>query len=359
MLLKTNLTLNMKKQILNFAAIMLLAAPVFAQTTTTETATSEFKPSGKASGRVFFNFHHFYKGATPINAFEIQRAYLGYTYNFSEAITGKVVLDGARKSEASEYTAFLKIAQLDWKLNDKALLSMGMIGLKQFDTQEKFWGYRYVYKDFQDEFGFGTSADLGCNLEYTFSPKVMANLFVVNGEGFTRVQDSNGKIKVGGSVVYEPVKGLLLKGYYSNYSGQQANAAGELRDTAAIQNYEVFAGYKTEKFRVGVGYNIQENGKSFYQVAEDYKMQGFSLSGAYAINKKYELFAQVMNYQSNTLSGATDSWDHAKDGSIYMGGIQYMPTKGIKTALNYRYYAHDDNAVSDVEAVYLNLEFLF
>ncbi|MGL6016400.1 MAG: MarR family winged helix-turn-helix transcriptional regulator, partial [Selenomonadaceae bacterium] len=211
----------------------------------------------------------------------------GVEYNFSEAITGKVVLDGARKSEASEYTAFLKIAQLDWKLNDKALLSMGMIGLKQFDTQEKFWGYRYVYKDFQDEFGFGTSADLGCNLEYTFNSKVMANLFVLNGEGFTRVQDSNGKIKVGGSVIYEPVKGLLLKGYYSIYDGQQANAAGELRDTAAIQNYEVFAGYKTEKFRVGVGYNIQENGKSFYQVAEDYKMQGFTLSGAYAINKKY------------------------------------------------------------------------
>ena len=39
-----------------------------------------------------------------------------------------------------------KIAQLDWKLNPKVKLSMGLIGNKQFNDQESLWGYTICTK---------------------------------------------------------------------------------------------------------------------------------------------------------------------------------------------------------------------
>ena len=41
-----------------------------------------------------------------------------------------------------------------------------MIGGKQFNDQEMIWGYRYLYKTLQDEYKFGSSADLGVNAEF-------------------------------------------------------------------------------------------------------------------------------------------------------------------------------------------------
>ena len=37
-------------------------------------------------------------------------------------------------------TMYLKKAQLDWKLNDKAKLSIGLIGMNMFNIQEKTLG---------------------------------------------------------------------------------------------------------------------------------------------------------------------------------------------------------------------------
>ena len=175
----------------------------------------DFKPNGKAFGKVFWNYNYnFTEDATQRNTFALQRAYLGYVYNFSENISTKITFDGARTSAASSFTVFLKTAQLDWQVAQPVKLSLGLIGLKQFDTQEKFWGYRYIFKDFQDEFALGTSADLGVNAEITLAKNLKANLFVLNGEGYTRVQDNMGRMKVGGNLIFTPVKGLILKGFF-------------------------------------------------------------------------------------------------------------------------------------------------
>ena len=168
--------------------------------------TDDFKPSGKASGKVFWNYNYnFSEDADQRNTFALNRVYLGYTYNISKKISTTIILDGAKKSEASEFTVFAKNAQLDWKLTDEINLSLGLIGLKQIDTQEKFWGYRYVFKTLQDEFKLGTTADLGVNIEVNPAPKLKANIFVLNGEGYTKLQDELGLLKIGGSILFEPV----------------------------------------------------------------------------------------------------------------------------------------------------------
>ena len=75
-----------------------------------------------------------------------------------------------------------------------------MIGNKQFKYQESIWGYRYMYKTFQDENKFVSSADLGVNAEIKLSEKIDLNLFALNGEGYKNVQDDNGFIKIGGNL---------------------------------------------------------------------------------------------------------------------------------------------------------------
>ena len=58
-----------------------------------------------------------------------------------------------------ERVAYIKNAMLSWKTGNFTL-DFGLIGLEQFNVQEKFWGYRYIMKSFQDEYKFGSSADM-------------------------------------------------------------------------------------------------------------------------------------------------------------------------------------------------------
>jgi hypothetical protein len=344
--------------------ILLIAFGAFSLSVTAQETSTEkpvFKPSGKASGKVFWNYNHnFTDGVDRTNSFELQRTYLGYSYNFSEAISAKIVLDGARSISGSEYNTFVKNAQLDWKVNPKALVSLGMIGLKQYDTQESFMGFRYVYKDFQDDLSFGTTADLGVNLEYAFNPKVTANLFVINGEGFTKKQDEFGKMKVGANVIVQPIDGLTLKAYGSVYEGQELYGTQLVDSTSdVIQNYDFFAGYKTKKYRIGLEYSMMLDGENYWTYNKGYNSSGFVLFAAYVLNEKWELFGHLFSYSSNKVDGASISWNYDREGESGLIGVQYAPVKGVKSSLNYRnyFYANDDKA--DARLAYLNFEFTF
>ena len=159
--------------------------------------------SGKPNFKIFWNYHNdFTKEATKKSAFELKRVYLGYKHDFNDTFSAKVTYDIGSNSGGSEYTAYVKIAQLDWKLNPKVKLSMGLIGNKQFNDQESLWGYRYAQKGILNEFKFGPSADLGINSEFTINPKFKINLFILNGEGYKSLQDNNGHQKMGTSFIY-------------------------------------------------------------------------------------------------------------------------------------------------------------
>lgn len=347
----------MKKIILLLSALFLTVILINAQ----EKETEEFKPSGKATGKVFWNYNYnLTENATRRNSFELKRAYFGYKYNFSKAISAKITLDGAKVSSASDYTVFVKNAQLDWKVTDMVKLSGGLIGTKQFKTQESFLSYRYVTKTIQDEFGLGSSADLGINGEIKLTDDIVANLFIFNGEGYTSEQDNNGRLKAGGNIIIEPVEGLTFMGYYDIYGGKlQVNDSVIVEDTASISTISLFAGYRTDKFRIGAEYDMQLNGTKYNAIAENQNLNAISVMGAYTINKQFEIFAQWMNLKSNTLEGASNGWNNAKDGNKIIAGLQYSPVKGVKTALNYQGFFHDADNAPTSSFLFLNFEFSF
>lgn len=349
--------MKMKKFNLLLLFALIFSGLLFSQ----ETESPEtFKASGNAFGKVFFNYHYdLTKDSEKRNSFELQRTYLGYKYNFSKSISAKITLDGARKSDASSYTVFLKTAQLDWKIANPIKLSVGMIGLKQFDTQEKFWGYRYLFKSFQDEFALGSSADLGVNAEIKIIDNLTANVFVLNGEGYTKVQDNMGRMKAGGNLIYTPVKGLILKGYYDIYGGKEENGAEEAVDTASVHTIAFFAGYGAKKFRIGGEFDIQYNGTKYNEIAADHNMLGGAIYGTYIINKKFEVFAELLVFKTNKVGNATETWNYNKDGNVIVAGAQYSPVKGLKMALNYRSFLYDNPDINTGSFIYLNFEYAF
>lgn len=313
---------------------------------------------GKVSATFFINYHNdLTEGALQKSAFEVERAYLGYDYSLNDKISAKVLMD-VGKDNGSDYTYYLKAAQVDYKANDWAKFSVGMIGLNQFSDQEKNWGYRYIYKSYQDISGFGTSADVGLNSELKLHKTVSMNLFVLNGEGFKKVQDLYGKYKVGGNVVYQPTDALMFKVYYSAQDSKKL-VGTTIVENPTVKNIAFFAGYDLNKLRFGAEYNKMLDGKKYTDAELDHDLSGFSVYSTYAINEKFDIFGRYDFLESNKVGTSTTNWNADKDGSAVIFGAQYSPIKGVKSSLNYRLWNYDMASKHDLSFVYLNLEVKF
>ena len=151
------------------------------------------EPKGKAIVQVFGNFHTGFGAENDDREFELERSYLGYEYKLDKNLTVKGVMDIGKSSDVSDYhrMAYIKNAMISWKTGNLTL-SGGLISTTQFNFQEKFWGYRYIMKSFQDQYKFGSSADLGISATYKFADWLSADAIIVNGEGYKKVQKNDG-----------------------------------------------------------------------------------------------------------------------------------------------------------------------
>ena len=310
---------------------------------------SSISSSGDPHFKAFWNYHYdFTENTIQTSAFELSRVYLGYKYSFNESFSAKITYDIGKNNAGSSHTAFLKIAQLDWKVNSKFKLSMGMIGGKQFNDQEKIWGYRYLYKTLQDEYKFGSSADLGVNAEIKISDKLTSNVFIVNGEGYKNVQDEDGNQRFGTNLIYKLNKNITTKIYYDTHA---------VVDSKAINNIGIFAGYKSDKFRFGAEYNEMQNGETYKTASENHILKGLSFYSSYILNDKFELFIRYDKLSSNTIDGSNSNWNYENDGALNMIGLEYKAVKGVKFSLNSRIFSYTDSNINDSSLIYLNAEF--
>ena len=309
----------------------------------------EFQQNGSPHFKIFWNYHNdFTKNISKKSAFELKRVYLGYKHNFSENISTKVTYDIGSNTGGSEYTAYVKIAQLDWKLNPKLKLSMGLIGNKQFNDQEKLWGYRYTYKGFLNEFKFGASADLGINSEFIINPKLKVNLFVFNGEGYKALQDDDGNQRVGTSFIYSISNKIFGKIYLDSHPS---------KDAKAITNRSIFLGYNNSDIKLGVEYGKIKNGRTYKNAEDGHNRDGYSVFAIKSLKNNFEIYARYDSISSNILSGQTIPWNNNNDGSLLIFGTQYQAVQGIKFNLNYRLFNYSNSIINNKSAVFLNAEF--
>ncbi len=300
------------------------------------------EPKGKAIVQVFGNFHTGFGAENDDRGFELDRSYLGYEYNLGNGLSIKGVMDIGQSKQVDDYhrIAYIKNAMISWKTGNLTL-NGGLISTTQFNFQEKFWGYRYIMKSFQDQYKFGSSADLGISAAYKFADWVSADAIVVNGEGYKKIQNNDG-LNYGVGVTLTPIKGFQIR----LYGG--LNECGE-EGQKDIKNFAAFAGYKHEKFTIGAEYNQLWNA-SYTDGADQ---NGYSLFGSLKLSKVADLYVRYDDLSSK------DDWNIAKDESAAILGAQFKLGKYVKIAPNFRMTMPKADGADNGYAAYISCYFGF
>ena len=305
-----------------------------------DAATEE--PKGKAIVQVFGNFHTGFGAENDDRGFELDRSYLGYEYNLGKGLTVKGVMDIGQSKQVDDYhrIAYIKNAMISWKTGNLTL-NGGLISTTQFNFQEKFWGYRYLLKSFQDQYKFGSSADLGLSAAYKFADWLSADVIVVNGEGYKKIQTNDG-LNYGVGITLTPAKGFQIR----LYGG--VNECGE-EEKENTTNLAAFVGYKHEKFTLGAEYNQLWNA-SYTDGADQH---GYSLFTSIKLSKRADLYARFDELCSK------DDWNIAKDEQAAILGAQFKVGKYVKIAPNFRLTMPKAPGADNRYAAFINCYFGF
>lgn len=304
--------------------------------------TKSEEPKGKAIVQVFGNFHTGFGAENDDRGFELDRSYLGYEYKLGNGLSVKGVMDIGKSSDVSDYQriAYIKNAMVSWKTGNLTL-NGGLISTTQFNFQEKFWGYRYIMKSFQDQYKFGNSADLGISATYQFANWISADAIIVNGEGYKKLQKNDG-LNYGLGVTLTPVKGLQIR----LYGGLNESGEDSKKDVA---NLAAFVGYKHEKFTIGAEYNQMWNA-SF---KDDAGQNGYSIFASAKLSQVTNLYARFDNLYSQ------NDWNISKDESAAILGAQFKVGKYVKIAPNFRMSMPKADGANNSYTAYVNCYFGF
>ena len=335
----------MRKYLKKVSAYTIILSLIVALPALNSNAQSDniFTPMGKPFALVFSDVNYSLNKAGNSMAFEITRAYLGYEYFFSKNISSKVNIDVADPGAGKlMMTAIIKNAFVQFK-NNNFSIRMGMISTDQFSLQEKQWGYRYIYKSFQDAYNFGPSADLGAAIEFSPAKIISFDFSVLNGEGYKRIQlDSTFKTTFG--LTLKPVKGLIIRGYYDIMKNRFTQTSTAL-----------FTGYTIKTFRAGIEYNIQKNNGMIY----GNNFSGISIYSSLGIAEKFSIFTRYDNLKSSVPGNMTEPWNKNKDGQLFLAGLDYLPVKGVKIAPTFLEWIPYDKLKYAASTFALNIEIRF
>ena len=300
------------------------------------------EPKGKAIVQVFGNFHSGFGETNNDRGFELERSYLGYEYKLVDGLSVKGVMDIGKSSDVSDYQriAYIKNAMVSWKTGDLTL-NGGLISTTQFNFQEKFWGYRYIMKSFQDEYKFGSSADLGLSASYKFADWVSADAIIVNGEGYKKIQKNDG-LNYGLGLTLTPVKGFQVRLYGGlNESGQDGKSD--------VVNMAAFAGYKCDRFTIGAEYNHMLNASN----TKGNDQFGYSAFASVKVAKNADIYARFDDLYSK------NDWNISKDEQAAIIGAQFKLGKYVKVAPNFRMSMPKADGAKNEYSAYVNCYFSF
>ncbi len=303
---------------------------------TLQAQATKTAPKGQAIVQVFSNFHTGFGANNDQRGFELERSYLGYEYKLTKDLTVKGVMDIGKSSDVSDYQriAYIKNAMVTWKTG-RLKLSAGLISTTQFNYQEKAWGYRYIQKSFQDQYKFGSSADLGISASYELADWLTADAIIVNGEGYKKIQVNDG-LNYGLGFTLTPLKGFSAR----LYGGLNEGAKAEQKDT---WNWAAFVGYKTDGFSIGAEYNYMKN--AGYK--DGVNKQGCSFYTSGRLSKNVEAYGRFDHLYVDSTDGE----------SACLLGLQVKVGKYVKLAPNFRMNFPKADAAANSYHAYLSCYF--
>jgi len=304
-------------------------------------------PPGIVSAKIYTHFNYSLDSDNQGTTFEVKRAYFGYKRELDSHFSAEVKLDIGSVDDESEFSlirryTYFKNAYLSYKTGNIRTW-FGLMDMLQFKVQEKFWGYRYMYRSYLDEYRFGSSADLGAGIQYSPSKYFTADLVLSNGEGYKSLQFDN-IYRIGAGITLNPSPGLTLRTYYTLHTGKVHQMI-----------FSGFIGYRFKRLRIAGEYNLQLN----YKFNERYNRYGYSLYSTYKFSDKWELFARYDQLYSNVLPEEELPWNLSSDGSAIISGIQYTPMKYVHLSLNYQDWVEYAQNGGSEPYLYLNIEIVF
>lgn len=275
--------------------------------------------------------HDFAGNSLPNTAFSLNTAILGYSHSFSDKVSAIIIYDVTRTTnfsypdtigitsyfEGSKYTAFLKMAQIQWNIHPNIEFYFGQLLNEQYLTlQDKHWERRYIATTFQEFYRFGMPADFGARVRFSPFENLRISLNALNGEGPFRYQDSESGFLFSTNIEYKPLKNIIVKAY----ADIQAPPSGYRENRSAVSG---FLGYKTEKWIAGLEYNKVFNNS--YTLLTD--MSGMSFYGVHKFNESWAALARV-DYMTEY---------HGVENEVYvLGGFEYRPIPSLGLSVNYR-----------------------
>lgn len=321
-------------------SFLLLAALLLPAVAANVSAGEKAEKKGEAILTVFSNFHTGMGTVNHQRGFELDRAYLGYQYRLPKNLVLKVVADFGQSADVRDNhrIGYLKNAMVTWK-HDRLTLNAGLIGTTQFKLQESFWGKRYLMKSFQDEYKFGSSADLAVSVAYKVAPFLSADAIVANGEGYKKVQVNDGLL-YGAGLTFTPFKGLTLRTYASYNEGAEDGQKG-------VTNIACFAGYAAGRWSLAAEYNHQWNAR--HTAGND--KNGVSVYSTVRCSKTVNVFGR-WDYVNSS-----GGWDAGNDGMAGVAGVEFRLGKYIRLSPNFRLWAPAQDHVKKTGYAYLNASF--
>ncbi len=321
----------MRQKIIILTAIFFLLWLIKGQAQQDTVKTVEHNPV--VFGRIYPGFTTtFAENSHTTNSFDMNTALLGAKANFGNKVcvilsydvtktTGDILVKDSNYNamqvswyKGSDYTAFLKQAEINYKPFKSLELAIGQLLNEQYLTiQDIFWGYRYVAFTFQERYKYGFPADFGFRMAYNKN-KLRLSVTVSNGEGPLYRQDSNGLMMYALNVEYKPSQHWIFKVYGDVYPDD---------DHTCRQTLSLFGGYSIEKFRMGIESCWVQN--DLWNTSNDY--EGFSGFVSYCLNKKWSVFVRE-DYLVQSL--------YYKNTSFSIVGTQYEINQNISVSINGR-----------------------
>ena len=299
----------------------------------TEKVEVELKPI--ATGMMNF-YSEFPSEGKALYGFNLDRSYLGMEGKLGDGWSFKFLSDCGKSLSVDDYQrlCYIKNALVQWK-NDKLSVRAGLIGTNIFGTHEKFWGRRYVMKSFQDEYKFGSSADLGVALEWKATKLLSIDAIIVNGEGYKQLQSGRGLL-YGLGLSLSPFKGFKVRAY--------ADLNQRSDDGTPQKIFNAMVGYKNESFSLAVEGNFLFDKDG----TKEKDQSGLSLYGSVKAGKS-NIFARY------DLLSSKEDWNKGKDGSMALLGVDFNLCKYVKMAPNVKVWIPKEGDATP----YANINFQF
>lgn len=257
-----------------------------------------------------------------LHGFAYRRLYLTVDFQLSRRLRGRARLEANDGTTGpSGPIPYVKDLWVEWAYSGEHSATVGVTGPPAFELSGEVWGYRSLEKTILDRRGIVSSRDFGVRLDGPLfaAGDVRYSVMYANNSGVRPEADR--KKRIYGRLSARPTEEIVL-GAGGDYAELGDRPDRRLR-------LSTFAGYATDRFRVGLeGYRAATRLTDTTSVRE----YGASLFGTVQVTQTWGLVARLD--WTTQLLPATDPLGFDPVESLILAGVTYKPHPNVEVIPN-------------------------